>query len=77
MEHTHESDVRAADDRTRDLHTRLLVGDPTAPSDLAVALLDPLVDWFGRAFHIVAFQHLTRPLLVAIDPSPAQLRLVD
>jgi DNA helicase HerA-like ATPase len=26
---------------------------------------------------IVAFPHLTRPLLVAIDPSPAELRLVD
>jgi uncharacterized protein len=26
---------------------------------------------------IVAFPHLARPLLVAIDPSPAELRLVD
>jgi DNA helicase HerA-like ATPase len=26
---------------------------------------------------IVAFPHLARPLLVAMDPAPAQLRLVD
>ena len=26
---------------------------------------------------IVAFPHLERPLLVAIDPAPAKLRLVD
>jgi hypothetical protein len=26
---------------------------------------------------IVAFPHLARPLLVAIDPAPSRLRLVD
>jgi hypothetical protein len=26
---------------------------------------------------IVAFPHLARPLLVAVDPTPAKLRLVD
>ena len=26
---------------------------------------------------IVSFPHMTRPLLVSVDPSPAKLRLVD
>jgi DNA helicase HerA-like ATPase len=26
---------------------------------------------------IVSFPHMTRPLLAAIDPSPAELRLID
>src|SRR5438128_2056849 len=31
------------------LHQRLLAGDPTAPNDLAVAYLEPLVAWLGEA----------------------------
>lgn len=59
------------------------ITDPRVVDDLrrAVSGIDPAL-WQrlptlapGQA--IVAFPHLARPLLVAIDPSPAQLRLVD
>ena len=34
-----------ASEQDRRLHGRLLNGDPTAPSDVAVAFLDSLIDW--------------------------------
>src|SRR2546428_659415 len=34
----------------RDLHARLVANDPTAPSDLAVAYLDPITDWLVQRY---------------------------
>ncbi len=59
------------------------IGDPQVVTTLqrTVSGIDPAL-WKrlpglapGQA--IVAFPHLARPLLVAMDPAPSQLRLVD
>ena len=42
------SDPRLIREVERDLHRRLLAGDPDAPSELAAAYLDRLVAWLQR-----------------------------
>lgn len=58
----HEDPSSRRDD-DRALRARLLRRDPLAPSDLAVAHLEPLVEWLGRAFPRRAFPSMDPDLL--------------
>lgn len=66
---------RSAGTADRDLHARLVRGDPTAPSDLAVRYLDPLLTSLRRAFPRVDDQMLetkAHDLILDLGERPAQ-----
>lgn len=45
-------------EEARDIHARLLGGDPVAPAELAVAYLDPLTEWLAARNPGLADPHL-------------------
>jgi uncharacterized protein len=64
-------------------HTAVKITDPQVVADLrrTVSGIDDglwkRLSGLAAGQAIVSFSHMPRPLLVAVDPAPAELRLVD
>jgi RNA polymerase sigma-70 factor (ECF subfamily) len=59
------------------LYRQLVDGDPTAPSDLAVAFLDPLIDWLtehNRAIPLDLINQAAEDAILALIRNPASYR---